>query len=174
MRRKRVKGFTKIFKIVMRQCSMLRGAPLADLGKIIERIISKVKKEEELAEEAPVDIPATSASSAPFPVSASIPDKKIPETVYIKASTLHSLDELNGIKDEVESGNIIIVKVGPLARKSVDDVKRAVSELSEFAENIGGDIARLGEERVVVTPFFVKIWREKMPKEEDESSSEAE
>ncbi|OYT47292.1 cell division protein SepF [Candidatus Bathyarchaeota archaeon ex4484_231] len=92
----------------------------------------------------------------------------------MKASTLHSLDELNGIKDEVESGNIIIVKVGPLARKSVDDVKRAVSELSEFAENIGGDIARLGEERVVVTPFFVKIWREKMPKEEDESSSEAE
>jgi len=30
-------------------------------------------------------------------------------------------------------------------------------------ESIGGDIARLGEERVVVCPSNVRIWREKIP-----------
>jgi hypothetical protein len=29
-----------------------------------------------------------------------------------------------------------------------------------FAESIGGDIARLGEERIVICPANVKIWRE--------------
>jgi SepF-like predicted cell division protein (DUF552 family) len=65
------------------------------------------------------------------------------------------------IKREVKSGNILILRVGPLARKSVEDVKRAVSELYEFTQLVGGDIARLGEERVVITPSFIRIWREK-------------
>ncbi len=75
--------------------------------------------------------------------------------------SLHSLGELDGIKSEVKSGNILVIRVGPLAEKSVDDVKRAVGELSEFTEQIGGDIARLGEERIVLTPSFVRVWREK-------------
>jgi len=53
------------------------------------------------------------------------------------------------------------LKVSPLAKKSIDDVKRAVSELLEFTQHVGGDIARLGEERVVITPSFITIWREK-------------
>ncbi|TLY10071.1 MAG: DUF552 domain-containing protein, partial [Thaumarchaeota archaeon] len=32
-------------------------------------------------------------------------------------------------------------------------------QLYEFATAIGGDIARLGDERVVITPPGVKIWR---------------
>ncbi|UCE44374.1 MAG: hypothetical protein JSV57_02540, partial [Candidatus Bathyarchaeota archaeon] len=47
------------------------------------------------------------------------------------------------------------------ARKSIEDVKTAVSELYEFTTLVGGDIARLGEERVVITPSFIRIWREK-------------
>jgi SepF-like predicted cell division protein (DUF552 family) len=31
----------------------------------------------------------------------------------------------------------------------------------EFTQSVGGDIARLGEERVVITPAFIRIWREK-------------
>ena len=65
------------------------------------------------------------------------------------------------MKNEVNAGNIIIVRLGPLAEKSTDDVKKAVNELLDFTQQVGGDIARLGEERVVVTPSFVGIWREK-------------
>jgi len=75
---------------------------------------------------------------------------------------LRSLEDVDEIKREVKSGNILILKVTPLAKKSLDDVKRAVVELHEFTQQIGGDIARLGEERVVITPPSIRIWREKI------------
>jgi hypothetical protein len=96
------------------------------------------------------------------------PVSSLPAKVYLKALPLRTLEDVDVVKREVESGNILILRVSPLARKSVDDVKKAVDELCKFTESIGGDIARLGEERVVIVPSFIKIWRRKtvVPKEE--------
>ena len=82
---------------------------------------------------------------------------------YLKAVPLKELTDIENIKNEVKNGNIIILRVTPLANKSIDDVKSAVNELYEFTESIGGDIARLGEERVVICPKNIRIWREKTP-----------
>lgn len=89
--------------------------------------------------------------------------KTVSGKTYLKAVPLRDLADLESIKNEVNSGNILILRITPLASKSIDDVKRAVNELTEFAESLGGDIARLGEERVVVCPPNVRIWREKTP-----------
>jgi SepF-like predicted cell division protein (DUF552 family) len=86
-----------------------------------------------------------------------------PNKTYLKAMPLKELTDIEDIKNEVSNGNIIILKVTPLAAKSIEDVKSAVNELFQFAESIGGDIARLGEERVVICPKTVRIWREKNP-----------
>lgn len=86
-----------------------------------------------------------------------------PNKTYLKAMPLRELSDLENIKNEVKNGNIIILRVTPLAGKSVEDVKIAVNELFQFAESIGGDIARLGEERVVICPKTIRIWREKTP-----------
>ena len=86
-----------------------------------------------------------------------------PSKTYLKAMPLRELSDLENIKTEVENGNIIILRVTPLASKSIEDVKSAVNELFQFAESIGGDIARLGEERVVICPKTIRIWREKSP-----------
>jgi SepF-like predicted cell division protein (DUF552 family) len=82
---------------------------------------------------------------------------------YLKAMPLKELTDLENIKNEVKNGNIIILRVTPLANKSIDEVKSAVNELYEFTESVGGDIARLGEERVVICPKNIRIWREKTP-----------
>lgn len=82
---------------------------------------------------------------------------------YLKAMPLRDLADLDIVKSEVTSGNIMILRVTPLADKSIEDVKRAINELCEFVESISGDIARLGEERVVICPSDVRIWREKTP-----------
>jgi hypothetical protein len=82
---------------------------------------------------------------------------------FLKAVPLRDLSDLDNVKSDVKSGNVLILRITPLANKSIDDVKRAVNELTEFAESLGGDIARLGEERVVVCPPNVRIWREKTP-----------
>ncbi|MDG6221964.1 MAG: cell division protein SepF [Candidatus Bathyarchaeota archaeon] len=78
---------------------------------------------------------------------------------YLKAMPLRDLSDVEVIKHELKMGNIIILKITPLARKSIDDVKVAVNELSVFIKSIEGDIASLGEERVVIVPKEVRIWR---------------
>jgi len=90
-------------------------------------------------------------------------DKEVLNKTYLKALPLRDLSDLEAIKNEVQSGNILILRITPLASKSIEDVKRAVNELYEFAESIGGDIARLGEERIVICPQNIRIWREKTP-----------
>lgn len=82
---------------------------------------------------------------------------------YLKAMPLRDLSDIENVKNEVKSGNIVILRITPLATKNIDDVKQAVNELSKFAESIEGDIARLGEERVVICPQKIRIWREKTP-----------
>jgi uncharacterized protein len=86
-----------------------------------------------------------------------------PSKTYLKAMPLRELSDIENIKTEVKNGNIIILRVTPLASKSIEDVKTAVNDLYEFADSIGGDIARLGEERVVICPKTIRIWREKSP-----------
>jgi hypothetical protein len=91
-----------------------------------------------------------------------MPDpKRPPAKIYLRALPLRSLDDVEAVKREVKSGNILILRISTLAEKSIEDVKQAVDELCQFTEQIGGDIARLGEERVVITPSSVRIWREK-------------
>ena len=87
--------------------------------------------------------------------------KEVLGKTYLKAMPLRDLSDLENIKNEVKNGNILILRITPLASKSIEDVKRAVNELYEFAESISGDIARLGEERVVICPENIRIWREK-------------
>ncbi len=72
---------------------------------------------------------------------------------------LRNLVDVEVIKHELNMGNILILKITPLARKSIEDVKKAVNDLTVFTQSIGGDIASLGEERVVIVPSSVKIWR---------------
>jgi SepF-like predicted cell division protein (DUF552 family) len=96
----------------------------------------------------------------------SAPENKLAEPfgkTYLKAMPLKDVADVEKIKGEVKSGNIIILRVTPLANKSIDDVRNAVNELTQFSESIGGDIARLGEERVVICPKNIRIWREKTP-----------
>ena len=100
-------------------------------------------------------------TAAPPPAEQKPEAAEAPSKTYLKAMPLRELSDLENIKNEVKNGNIIILRVTPLASKSIDDVKNAVNELYEFAESIDGDIARLGEERVVLCPKSIRIWREK-------------
>ena len=123
------------------------------------------------AEEQPQETPV---EEAPAPAPVQEPPQEQPaeqkpapaeptSKTYLKAIPLKELADIDNVKNEVRNGNIIILRVTPLAGKSIEDVKTAVNELFTFAESIGGDIARLGEERVVVCPKTIRIWREKTP-----------
>ena len=88
-------------------------------------------------------------------------NEKTQKKACLKAIPLRNLADVEVVKHELNLGNILILKITPLAIKSVEDVKKAVNELTGFTQSIGGDIARLGDERVVLVPNFIKIWRQK-------------
>ena len=79
--------------------------------------------------------------------------------ILLKALQLKTLDDIPKIQEDVAKRVIVILRVTPLAQKNIEELKGAVEQLYEFATSVGGDIARLGDERVVITPPGVKIWR---------------
>jgi uncharacterized protein len=87
----------------------------------------------------------------------SIQMQKIP--IYLKTVTLRDMSNIPDIKDDLKKHMILILRVTPLAQKDVEELRKSIDELYSFVQSMGGDIARLGEERVVITPPGVKIWR---------------
>jgi SepF-like predicted cell division protein (DUF552 family) len=83
----------------------------------------------------------------------------IQHPIYVKAYPLRDPMDVPRIKAEIIEGNILIVKITPIAKRSIEETKSAISELVDFVKSIQGDIARLGEERIVMTPPTVKVWR---------------
>jgi SepF-like predicted cell division protein (DUF552 family) len=83
----------------------------------------------------------------------------IQHPIYVKAYPLRDPTDVPRIKAEIIEGNVLIVKIAPIAKRSVEETKSAISELVDFVKSIQGDIARLGEERIVMTPPTVKVWR---------------
>jgi uncharacterized protein len=81
------------------------------------------------------------------------------EPIYLKAITLRDISDLNIIKEDARKQIILIIRVTPLAQKDTDNLRKAIEDLYNYVKSAGGDIARLGEERVVITPPSVKIWK---------------
>jgi SepF-like predicted cell division protein (DUF552 family) len=143
--------------------------------------VEKVKAEQATSKEETVAVEAdgVSVEKESTVLSESLVDDNVGQQLvgggggklYLKAMPLRDTLDLEGIKAEVEDGNILILRITPLASKSIEAVKSAVNELYIFTEAIGGDIARLGEERIVICPKNVRIWREKSPFKNSEQSS---
>ena len=78
---------------------------------------------------------------------------------YLKAITIRDPSDIHTIKEDIKKGMILILRVTPLAQKDVEKLRKIVEELYVIARDSGADIARLGEERIVVTPPSIKIWK---------------
>ena len=78
---------------------------------------------------------------------------------YLKAITIRDSSDIHSIKEDIKKEMILILRVTPLAQKDVDKLRKVVEELYTIAKNSNADIARLGEERIIVTPPGVKIWK---------------
>jgi SepF-like predicted cell division protein (DUF552 family) len=83
--------------------------------------------------------------------------QKIP--TYLKAITLRDSNDIPSIKSDAKKNMILILRVTPLAQKDIKELRKVIEQLYTYVQSLGGDIARLGEERVVITPPGVKIWR---------------
>ncbi len=78
---------------------------------------------------------------------------------YLKAITIRDPSDIHSIKEDIKKEMILILRVTPLAQKDVDELRKVVEDLYKIAKDAGADIARLGEERIIITPPDVKIWK---------------
>ncbi|HUU47975.1 MAG TPA: cell division protein SepF [Nitrosopumilaceae archaeon] len=78
---------------------------------------------------------------------------------YLKAITIRDVSDVHSIKEDIKKGMILILRVTPLAQKDVDQLRKVVEDLYSIAKTSNADIARLGEERIIVAPSGIKIWK---------------
>jgi SepF-like predicted cell division protein (DUF552 family) len=78
---------------------------------------------------------------------------------YIKAITIRDSSDIHTITEDIKKGMVLILRVTPLAQKDVKKLRKMVEELYVIARDSNADIARLGEERIIITPPNVKIWK---------------
>ena len=83
--------------------------------------------------------------------------KRKSEEIRLEALALRRAKDVSKIQEDVLNRTVVILKVTPLAQESLDELKSSVEQLYEFATAIGGDIARLGNERVIIAPPGVKV-----------------
>ncbi|HXS60313.1 MAG TPA: cell division protein SepF [Candidatus Sulfopaludibacter sp.] len=82
--------------------------------------------------------------------------------IYLKTFTLRDIKDISEIKNDIKKHMILIIRITPLAQKDVDDLRIVVEDLYTSINSLGGDISRLGEERIIITPPNVKIWHKDM------------
>ena len=78
---------------------------------------------------------------------------------YLKAITLRDTSDVHSVKEDIKKNMILVLRVTPLAQKNVDELRKVVEEIYTIAKSHDADIARLGEERIIITPPSVKIWK---------------
>ena len=78
---------------------------------------------------------------------------------YLKAITIRDPSDVHSIKEDIKKNMILILRVTPLAQNDVEKLRKVVEDLYTIAKNADADIARLGEERIIVTPPGGKIWK---------------
>ena len=78
---------------------------------------------------------------------------------YLKAITIRDSSDIHTINEDIKKAMVLILRVTPLAQKDVKKLRKLVEELYVIARDSNADIARLGEERIIVTPPNVKIWK---------------
>ena len=75
---------------------------------------------------------------------------------YVKPVALESEADAKVIAEELKNHNIILLNITPMARNQAK-LKMIIAELKKFVTKLNGDIARIDNEKILLTPAKVKI-----------------
>ncbi|MCM2325858.1 MAG: cell division protein SepF [Candidatus Woesearchaeota archaeon] len=82
--------------------------------------------------------------------------------VIVRTFILQDFSDLKTLLDVMREGQTIcLLNIRPLKEKDMIELKRAVNKLKKTVEAVGGDIAGVGDDYIVVTPAFAEIHKSK-------------
>ena len=76
---------------------------------------------------------------------------------FVKPVNLQSEHDRDVILEEAKKGNIVLVNIADLSKRNAIKLRELVSAVRGGIEDIDGDIARISQDRLIVTPAKVKI-----------------
>ena len=79
-----------------------------------------------------------------------------PADFYVKPVALQQESDVALIQSELQKRNIILLNISEMAKRQ-NTLKGVVDSLKSYVEKIGGDIAMLDEQKILLTPAKVKI-----------------
>jgi len=89
------------------------------------------------------------------------------ETIYeeadafVKPLNLATDADIEIVVNEAKAGNIVLLNIGDLSRRNAIKLKELVTKIKTNVDGIDGDIARISQDRILVTPSKVKIIKKK-------------
>ena len=83
---------------------------------------------------------------------------------FVKPVTLTTDADIDAVVNEAKAGNIILLNIGDLSRRNAIKLKELVTKIKSGVDEIDGDIARISQERVLITPSKVKIIKKREPR----------
>ncbi len=81
--------------------------------------------------------------------------------ISVRPFIIQDFADIKPALDSIREGyTIALVNIKPLKDRDMVELKRAVSKIKKTCDAIEGDIAGFGDDWIVVTPSFAKIYRE--------------
>ncbi len=79
-----------------------------------------------------------------------------PADYYVKPISLQTDADLTIVDSELKAGNVVLLNIAPISRNPTK-LKDSISSLTTMAKSLDGDIARISEDKVLLTPKRMKI-----------------
>lgn len=80
--------------------------------------------------------------------------------IVVKPFVIDNFADIKDCLDALREGyTIALINIKPIKDKDIVELKRVVNKLKKTCDAIEGDIAGFGEDWIVVTPSFAKIYR---------------
>ena len=76
---------------------------------------------------------------------------------FVKPVTLQADSDVSLVLQEAKAGNIILLNIGDLSKRNAIKLKELVNSIKNGIDSMDGDIARITQDRIIVTPSKVKI-----------------
>ena len=83
-----------------------------------------------------------------------------PADFYIKPLALQQESDLHIIEEELQKKNIILLNISEMDKRP-NTQKTIVESIKEYITKINGDIARIDQDKILLTPTKVKIIKKK-------------
>ena len=79
----------------------------------------------------------------------------------IKVAELARFEDVADLAQEVYGGHVLILDIKPVANDEFQ-LKRVTAELKKVAQDVGGDVAGIGEGLIAITPRGIRVDRQKI------------